>query len=75
MARLLNPYKIEWEYDGDKVVPKEVPGPHHAWFAPFHEAITSGMVDGGAAYGDRITDSGTVSENPASDSSEVGSNG
>ena len=59
-----------WEDELDKEAlsePEDDKGTEaHAWYAPFHKAITSGLVDGGAAIQERRTDDGNVSEYPPS---------
>lgn len=41
---------------------EELPETEHAWFRPFHQATSSGVVDGGSASPARVSTTGDVSE-------------
>jgi hypothetical protein len=62
VVRTVNPYLVDWTYDGPNEVHKEEPQPHHVWYAPFHEATKNDGLEPHSNYGNGPTTVGTVSE-------------
>jgi hypothetical protein len=64
VVKTVDPYEYSYKWDGINYSLEERPKPHHLWFSPFHEAVTSGMVDGGSAATNHRQTSGAVSDQP-----------
>jgi hypothetical protein len=64
VVKAFDPLKYDYKWDGISYSLEERPQPHHLWYAPFHEAVTSGMVHGGAAATTHRQTSGAVSDQP-----------
>jgi hypothetical protein len=60
--KTLNPFQVDWDdYEYPKAE-QEKPQPTDVWYAPFHKAIRSGMVEGGKPYAEGPDHGGNVSE-------------
>jgi hypothetical protein len=75
VVKTIDPYEHNYTWDGLNYSLEEKPQPHHLWYAPFHEAVTSGMVDGGSAAPAHRQTSGAVSDQPELSNRAEGFNG
>lgn len=72
--RILKPHEYPYVVD-ESVTDEPLVKETDAWFAPFHAAVTTGLVDGRLPHGRGGIRGGTVSELPYSSKRDSGDTG